>query len=106
MPTVDCHLHLGLIGSQVPAWWMEELYARKGGEAEFNCVDLELEVEDINDLETAIDNNSMPETEGFFFGEDSYSEYEEYYKVDDLTFVSNARKALEEGRKVIYSCWW
>ena len=86
--------------------WMEELYARKGGETEFNCVDLELEIEDINDLETAIDNNSMPETEGFFLREAPYSEYEEYYKEDDLTFVSNARKALEEGRKVIYSCWW
>ena len=32
MPTVDCHLHLGLIGSQVPVWWMEELYGMYGVE--------------------------------------------------------------------------
>ena len=30
MVTVDCHLHLGLIGSQVPVWWMEELYGMYG----------------------------------------------------------------------------
>ena len=88
--------------------WMEELYTRKGGMKEFNCVDLELTEEDINDLENAIDNKSLPETGGFFFGNDSYSDYEgEYgYKEEDVKFISNARKALEEGRTVIYSCWW
>ena len=88
--------------------WMEELYTRKGGMKEFNCVDLELTEEDINDLENAVDNKSLPETGGFFFGNDSYSDYEgEYgYKEEDLKFISNARKALEEGRTVIYSCWW
>ena len=88
--------------------WMEELYTRKGGKEEFNCVDLELTEEDINDLETAIEDRELPETGGFFFGNDSYSDYEgEYgYKEDDLKFISNARKALEEGRQVIYSCSW
>ena len=53
--------------------WMEELYTRKGGMKEFNCVDLEMTEEDINDLENAIDNKSLPETGGFFFGNDSCS---------------------------------
>ena len=88
--------------------WMEELYTRKGGMKEFNCVDLELTEEDINDLENAIDNKSLPETGGFFFGNDSYSDYEgEYgYKETDVDFIKKARQILESGNRVVYSCWW
>lgn len=34
MVTVDCHLYLTLTPSQVPTWWMEELYRIYGGEYE------------------------------------------------------------------------
>jgi len=53
--------------------WMESLYIKKGGTKEFNCVDVELEWEEIVQLATDIDNRHLPETEGFFFGSDSYS---------------------------------
>ena len=43
---------------------------------------------------------------GFFFGADSYEEYEEYYKETDLQFVEDAREALGEGKKIFYDSWW
>jgi hypothetical protein len=84
--------------------FMEELYYEKGGEGEFNCVDVELTLEDIDALEKAVckEGSSLPKTGGFFFGEDSDSHYCE----QDLEFCTNARKALEDGQIVVYSSWW
>jgi hypothetical protein len=82
--------------------FMEHLYAEKGGEGEFNCVDVELTLEDIDDLETAVKGGGLPETGGFFFGDDS----SDHYKEEDLEFCANARKALADGQTVIYSSWW
>ena len=88
--------------------WMEELYRRKGGTEEFNCVDVELTLEDIDQLETAILNKDLPETGGFFFGNDSYSDYEgEYgYKNEDINFIEKAKKLLANNKKLYYSSWW
>ena len=89
--------------------WMEELYRRKGGMEEFNCVDVELTLEDIDQLEATILNKTLPETQGFFFGNDSYKDYEddEYgYKKDDITFIEKAKKILNNGNKLYYSSWW
>jgi|TARA_R110000744_G_scaffold290591_1_gene401337 hypothetical protein len=72
------------------------------GEGEFNCVDLELTLEDIDELEETINGAELPETGGFFFGSDS----DEYYKEQDLEFCADARKALKDGYTVIYSSWW
>jgi len=82
--------------------FMENLYAEKGGTKEFNCVDLELTLEDLESLEESLDNQDLPETGGFFFGEDS----SEHYKEQDLQFCADARKALEDGYTVVYSSWW
>jgi hypothetical protein len=46
------------------------------------------------------------ETGGFFFGDDSYEEYEEYYKKTDLDFIRDAYNAFAEGKKVYYNSWW
>lgn len=86
--------------------WMKNLWLEKGGEGEFNCVDLELTTEDIDNLEEAIKNKSMPETTGFFFGNDSYEDYEEWYMSTDIEFINKARKVFENGDKLIYTCWW
>ena len=88
--------------------WMEQRYTVKGGMKEFNCVDLELTEEDINDLETAIDSRALPQTGGFFFGEDSYSEYDGEWgdKEDDRKFIELAKEALDDGWRIVYSCWW
>lgn len=101
--------------------WMEQLWQDKGcpnGDEDdgFNSVALEITEEDLLNLEDAIDNFEMPETSGFFFGNDSYSwnddngnpfpENEYWYKDTDIAFVINAKKALTEGGKVYYNSWY
>ena len=82
--------------------WMEELYYEKGGEGEFNCVDVELTLEDLDSLEATLDNEALPETAGFFFGSDS----SEYYAEADREFIVAARAAIKQGYTVVYSSWW
>ena len=82
--------------------WMEELYHEKGGEESFNCVDVELTLEDLDALEQSLDESALPETVGFFFGTDSG----DYYAEQDREFIREARSAIKQGYKVIYSSWW
>lgn len=89
--------------------WMEQLYQAKGGDKEFNCQSVELTLTDIELLEVTIKNKMLPETGGFFFGSDSYSDYEDKqygYKNDDITFIDLARGELNKGNKLFYNCWW
>ena len=93
--------------------WMERLYVKRGNELgqeafgnDFNCIELELTESDIEQLEAHIQGKSLPATGGFFFGDDSYEDYEEYRKENDLDFITNARKAFSEGKKVYYNSWW
>ncbi len=93
--------------------WMENLWHNKGcpgrpeepnslGMSDFNCIPVELDHSDLDDLENAIDNNKLPSTVGFFFGSDS----DDHYKEQDLEFVRKAREALDAGLIVEYSSWW
>jgi hypothetical protein len=91
--------------------WME---ANPMGD--FNCIPLELTLEDIDSLEYAINNFELPETGGFFFGNDSYFWTDEegnpypdnhyYYKDNDLYFIRKARDLLDKGWKVFFDSWW
>jgi len=87
---------------------MEERYTDKGGKEQFNCVDLELDEDDILDLEVAIDDKELPATGGFFFGDDSYEWYDGEHgdKETDRQFIKDAKAALDDGWKIVYSCWW
>ena len=90
--------------------WMENLWIAKGRPNsregyeynEFNCVPLELNEDDLNDLEDAVRGSGLPSTCGFFFGNDS----DEHYKDNDLEFIRKAREALDAGLVVEYSSWW
>ena len=82
--------------------WMQELYYEKGGEGEFNCVDVELTLEDLDALEATLDEEELPETVGFFFG----SNADDHYAEADREFIVQARAALKQGYKVFYSRWW
>ncbi len=82
--------------------WMEDLYHEKGGEEEFNCVDLQLTLEDLDALEESLDEEALPETAGFFFGTDS----SDYYAEADREFIVQARAAIKQGYTVVYSSWW
>ena len=82
--------------------WMEQLWCEKGGEGEFNCVDVELTADDLDALEQDIDYGDLPETQGFFFGSDS----DNRYKDGDLDFIHDAREHLSMGYKIVYTSWW
>ena len=82
--------------------WMEDLYHEKGNDGEFNCVDLELTLDDLDALEESLDEEALPETAGFFFGTDS----SDYYAEADREFIVQARAAIKQGYTVIYSSWW
>lgn len=100
--------------------WMENLWEQKNDPNQntdydpfaFRGVELELTAKDIDNLEKAIMGLDLPETEGFFFGPDSYfcsddegnplptSEYG--YREEDLCFIKEAREAIAKGKKVFY----
>lgn len=94
--------------------WMEQLWIKKGypgisshenkWDSAFNCVELELSWEDIDQLEHDIEQGSVAEmnTTGFFFGNPS----DEYYRKQDLEFCRNARAQLFLGLKVFYNSSW
>ncbi len=78
--------------------FMQNLY----GEGDIGGVIVKLEPEDIDELEKRINENSLPETKGFFFGENA----DEYYAEQDRKFIADARKAIKDGYSIsYYSCW-
>jgi len=82
--------------------WMEELWYEKGGEGEFNCVDIELTLEDLDALEQSLDEEALPDTVGFFFGANS----DDHYAEQDREFIREARAAIKQGYTVVYNSWW
>jgi DNA polymerase elongation subunit (family B) len=53
-------------------------------------------------VEQDVLDNVLPQTQGFFFGDDSA----DYYKEQDLEFIKNARYELFMGLKVFYNSSW
>ena len=93
--------------------FMENLWHEKGcpgrpeepnsmGMSDFNCVPVDLTYEDLDRLERAVNAKELPQTIGFFFGDDS----DDDYKQEDLEFIQKAREALDAGLTVEYSSWW
>jgi len=46
--------------------------------------------------------NRLPDTTGFFYGDDA----DDFYKQNDKFFVKDALEAISKGMKVYYSSWW
>ena len=109
--------------------WMENLWENKGRpnwkpsedendfSGDFNSVELQLTRADLYALEDDILNLDLPESDGFFWGSDSYTWDNEgkgteeiqddyYYKEQDLDFIQEAHKMLDKGYRVFYSCWY
>lgn len=91
--------------------WMENLWETKGRPGDrnensplgdFNCIPVELDYDDLDDLEDAVRGSGLPDTTGFFFGSNS----DEHYKEQDLEFITKAREALDNGLTVTYNSWW
>jgi len=121
-------------GTEIARWrkhnrlqgWMENLWNEKkanqtiedkfiegldkdgDNDGTFNCEEVEITSDDLDILEEDITNRNLPETEGFFYGLDSYEDYESDrgYKSTDLDFIKEARKAIKDGYEVYYSSWW
>ena len=70
---------------------------------DFNCIDLELSKNDVENVIDAIVSNDLPRTSGFFFGE-SYGDEAE--KQQDLVAFDDALTFCRDGWKVYYRCWW
>jgi hypothetical protein len=104
-------LKKGAEGSELHYWrkhhdihgWMHRLWLEKGGEGEFNCVPVNLDIEDLEKLELAVKAKQLPETTGFFFGNNPPDEES---IDDDMTFIMKSRDAIQQGRLVYYSSWW
>ena len=95
--------------------YMEQIWLEQGGEYGeswgdgFNGKEVKLGNDEINALEEVIENRDLPETSGFFFGNDSYEDYENEdwgYLKSDLEFISEARRLLSEGFEVYYNSSW
>lgn len=91
--------------------WMEQLWVNKGYPGRddpddpnnmFNCVELELTWEDLDELEQAVRHGQLPQTQGFFFGDSS----DDYYFEQDLAFIKAARAEIFLGLKVFYNSSW
>jgi hypothetical protein len=84
--------------------WMENLYRKRSGNHDgyFNCQPLRLTLEDLDNLETDIRHRKLPNTRGFFFGNNPPDHDSDY---EDLQFVQRAREAITEGFEVYYDSW-
>jgi hypothetical protein len=93
-------------GAKCPQWLIDE-YPEKYNEdskISFNGVELELTEADLDYIEARVKANQLPETEGFFFGQDS--RFDEHNHLGDLEFITNARAALARGEQVFYNSSW
>jgi len=73
-------------------------------ETDFNCETLYLTTEILERLEKALlpsGNESLPKTQGFFFGHS-----DGHYADQDLKALEFAKGALRKGHKVFYTSWW
>ena len=82
--------------------WMHRLWESKGNSGEFNGDELELSWEDLESLEEAINNNELPGTSGFFFGNNA----DDHYKEKDLEFIKTAKAEIFVGLRVFYNSSW
>ena len=90
--------------------YMENLYKNRGGEKEFNCVDLILSKEDCEDiieysrerLKRSSQGIEDEHTTGFFFGETQDSDW-----ADTIDIFNKALVETDwENETVYYSSWW
>jgi len=66
--------------------------------------EVRIEIDDLDELEKAVEGKNLPETSGFFFGSDSYEPY--YDREEDQLFLRESRRYLAEGFEVHYGSSW
>jgi hypothetical protein len=109
--------HLTQVRREIACWrkhnrlqgWAESVYNRQGGTESFNFVPVDLTLDDIFALESAVKCGSLPETKGFFFGNDSYSDMNHYFEFiyeKDKQFCLEAKQLIRDGWQIFYNSWW
>jgi hypothetical protein len=85
--------------------YMEDLYHDRGGEQEFNCVELPLDTDTLDDLEECY--QKLEDREGFFWNvRDDDGSHRKHNEELVAQFIKDARAALNDGWKVVYYSWW
>ena len=79
--------------------YMADLYAQRGGEGVFNCKEISLLAEDIDELERL--HADLPTASGFFWGESFDEEIQQ-----TAEFIDTARAYLKLGYEIFYTSWW
>ena len=82
--------------------WFQAEWESEGNSGSFNGDELEITWDMLERLEYDVINGELPETRGFFFGNNSDTDY----YADDLEFIRNARTELFMGLKVFYNSSW
>jgi hypothetical protein len=82
--------------------WFQTEWESAGNSGSFNGDELEITWDMLERLEYDVRNGELPETRGFFFGNNSDADY----YADDLEFIKNARTELFMGLKVFYNSSW
>jgi type VI protein secretion system component VasK len=70
--------------------WMESLWSNSNG-GSFNCAELELTSEDLDQLENSLKN---------------FTSSQLYALEADQQFIDEARIYIAEGWRIIYKGWW
>lgn len=70
---------------------------------DFNCAPVRLTLEDLEQLRADVCDGTLPETHGFFFGDNPPDEES---KAEDLAFIDNAIALIKSGHAVYYNSWW
>lgn len=82
--------------------WFRQEWESLGNTGEFNGDQLEITWDMLERLEYDIKNGELPETSGFFFGNNADADY---YN-QDLEFIRQARAELFLGLRVFYNSSW
>lgn len=82
-------------------------------DGEDNCQEIFLDEQDLQDIITAIEEDDLPYTEGFFFGESPKKDDPEYaeQKKEDLDIIKKAldwvkKESKNDLRQVVYQASW
>ena len=96
--------------------FMRDLHRQKNPDAKMGTYNLgmngldivELTSEDLTALQKAIETDYYEyfADDGFFWGQQWQEEMAKEYKDQDIKFVKWAKKEIENGDKVFYSCSW
>jgi len=86
----------------VPKVESDQFLENRYPSTDFNGIELELTLEDLEALERDIRERRLPATTGFFFGNNS----DDHYFQQDIDFIYQARADILCGLRVFYNSSW